>query len=377
MRASELPIAQTRMITPRALRGYAEGLGWSKVEGVNGKIVAYQSPISPVRQLIIPLDEKLDDYGERTAEAVVRLAQFENRSPIDVLDHLLTLPADILGFREVSPESEAGDISLEHGSRLIEGTKKALLAVAHSVEIPQLVHPRLSRDAARQFLSRCRMTTGRGSFVLNVACVLDRTVALPGSDPVPFTRRVTTLFLDTLFALNEAVESGHAVRLADTTSHPGMSANLCEALGQLRPSGDRSHLTVSVAWSRAMVPGNAELNRHVQLRQETFELAEALTPILRSQPQPKPVRFFGYVESLHGGAPDNDQPPFGEVRLRLFETDEELRAKVDLSIEQYAIAGRAHLANLPVMLSGTLFRSPRLNRIESIRQFDLVPFHKE
>ena len=34
MRASDLPRAETRLIAPRALRAYAEGLGWKQVEGV-------------------------------------------------------------------------------------------------------------------------------------------------------------------------------------------------------------------------------------------------------------------------------------------------------------------------------------------------------
>src|SRR3954452_9239289 len=68
----DLPVELARLVTPRAVRAYAEGLGWQRVEGVNGKIAVYRNPESPLRQLIVPLDEGLDDYAERTAEAIHR-----------------------------------------------------------------------------------------------------------------------------------------------------------------------------------------------------------------------------------------------------------------------------------------------------------------
>ena len=377
MRASELQINQTRLITPRALRSYALGLGWAKVEGVNGAIEAYSSPASGKRQVIVPLDERLDDYGERAAEAVIRLAEFENRSVQDVLNHLLVPPADLLSFREVSIESESGDVSLEHGLRMVDGAKRALLAVAHSVEVPKAYHPRLSRDEAKKFLSRCRMSTDRGSFVLNVACVLDQPVPLPGAEAVSFTRRVTELFVDTLAALNASVQTNRADRLTDTSANPGISANLCEALTMLRPAGERSQIAVSAAWSRALMPQDRKPVREIQLRQDVFELIEALAPILRSVPEPKSDRFFGFVEELRGGSTENDPSPSGEVRFLLFDQEEELRAKGDLTAEEYAVAGKAHLASHPIVFSGVLHRQPRLNRIELISQLGLLPLEVE
>ncbi len=60
----QLPVSLTRLVTPRAVRVYAEGLGWRRVEGVNGKIAVYKDPAAPLRQLIVPLDERFDDYGD-------------------------------------------------------------------------------------------------------------------------------------------------------------------------------------------------------------------------------------------------------------------------------------------------------------------------
>jgi len=372
MRASDLPRDETRLITPRALRTYAEGLGWQKVDGVNGAISAYRNPREKDRQLIVPLDERLDDYADRAADAVGRLAEFEGRSVREVLNHLLLPPADVLSFRVISPETEAGDIPLEQGEAVIDGARTGLLAVAHSVDSPRAYHPRLGREEAKQFLSRCRMTTGRGSFVLSVACLLDQSPALPGLEPEPFTRRVTTLFVDTLASLATASRNANTALLIDLVRTPGVSANLCEALLHLRPTGNRSHVSVSAVWSRARLPKERKTVEEIRLDQEVFELAEALAPRLRSQPKPNVGSFIGYVEELRGAAVADDSRPSGEIRLILQLKDEEIHARAELTADDYAIAGQAHLNSHPVGMRGELQRMPRLNRLDKVSQFQLI-----
>lgn len=85
----DLPVEMTQLVTPRAVRAYAEGLGWQRVEGVTGNIAVYRNPEAPLRQLIVPLDERLDDYADRIAEAIHRLAEFEKRPEREILNQLL------------------------------------------------------------------------------------------------------------------------------------------------------------------------------------------------------------------------------------------------------------------------------------------------
>lgn len=372
MKVEQTQREKFRLVLPRAMKNYAQGLGWKPVTGLNGTVAVYHDPNSELRQLLIPLDEKFDDYPESVARVVERLAEFEKRDPTEVLNHLLVPPSDLLSFREQSAETEAGDISVEHGSRIIEGVKKALLAIAHSVEQPQAFHPRLSRDEAKQFLSRCRMSTARGSFVLNVACVLDTQVALPGMEPEPFTRRVTNLFVDTLSALQHASDNEDASKLADTEVFHGISANFLEALVQMRPTGERAQTEIKVAWSRTRLPEGRKPAFSLTLRQEVFEIAETLAPRLRSLPASKQDMFFGFVEELKGTSSVSENRPSGEVRLLLLDQEEELKARAELNAEDYARAGEAHLNQKPVLLYGNLIRSPRINRIENVTLFGLL-----
>ena len=123
MPCENLSLEVARMVTPRALLGYVQGLGWQRVEnGKRSNIAVFHRPDSRLYQVIIPTDPNLDDFAEAVVEAVRKLAEFEQLPAPAVLDHLLLPPADILRFREVSPDAEAGNLPLEHAVRLLNGT---------------------------------------------------------------------------------------------------------------------------------------------------------------------------------------------------------------------------------------------------------------
>jgi hypothetical protein len=379
MRRDDVPESLARQVTPRALRSYAAALGWEPVSGTpNGDVAVYHRPEAKAKQLIIPLDEEYDDYADRTRQAILRLAEFEKRSPSEVLDLLLLPPADVLRFRQASPDTEAGTLPLEHAVRLINGTRRLLLSAAHSVLVPQPYHPRLSRSEAEEFVNRCRLgQTERGSFVFSVACPLDQPLPLPGAEVEPFTRRVTTRLMQALEALARAEEAPRLEELVDPKRSPGLSANLCESLLLLQPEGDRASLTVSATWSRALLPEGPP-TRQVQLRQEAFRVAEALAPRLRSQPIARLDRFLGFVDALRGQPRGGDSRPSGEVDFTLFDDEEgEIRARGVLTAEQYAIAGAAHLASDAVSFKAILRRLPRIGRLDSIADFKLIRMTEE
>lgn len=374
-----LSIAAARQVTPRSLVGYAQGLGWQAVpNGRRTDIVVYHRPDSRLHQVIIPTDTTLADYGEAVSEAVRKLAEFEERPAGEVLEHLLLPPADVLGFREVSPDAETGTLPFDHAVRLINGTRKLLLSVAHSVLVPQAAHPRLSRGEAEEFVNRCRLgQTDRGSFVVNVACPLDAQLTLPGTGEEPFARRVTALLLETLEALSRAADEGVTDDLIDPSRHRGISANLCESLLMLRPAGDRASLSVSATWSRTLLPASRARGRSVELRQEAFAVAEALAPRLRAVPRPVTSRFYGFVEALMGQPTAGDPRPSGETRFRLFDQDEEFVARADLNADDHAVAVEAYRVGDLVSFRGILHRLPRLNCIENVTQFEQIHLDEE
>jgi len=77
-----------------------------------------------------------------------------------------------------------------------------------------------------------------------------------------------------------------------------------------------------LTWSRALLPPSRELRHEIRPGQEVFEIAEALAPRLRSVPQPRVDRFFGFVDELRGNPGLTEARPSGEVRFTLFDREE-------------------------------------------------------
>jgi hypothetical protein len=375
MRRDSIPAELARLITARALRAYAQGLGWQPVDGINGNIAVFHRPDSKLHQLIVPVDEGMDDYGAMIAEAVAKLADYEKRPVQDVLDHLLLPPSDLLQFQDSGQHAGDGTIPLAEAVDLIAGAHKALLAQAHSVIQPRPFHPRLSRGEAERFVDACRLAqTRRGSFMVVLACPLD---AIPTEQRLfeqqePFTRRVTASLMETLTRLANAADQEAADELVRPGAIPLLSANLCEALLQMCPEVARPNLTVRAVWSRAALPPpKSAPPSAVNLQREAFAVAAYLATRLRSAPQPVSDRFIGYVDVLRG-QPGPDDHPAGEVMLTIFQSDEIVKAWLDLNTTDYAAADRAHMANIPVAFSGVLHRSPRIGRVSQVNNFRLL-----
>jgi hypothetical protein len=178
--------------------------------------------------------------------------------------------------------------------------------------------------------------------------------------------------MQSLEELSQAADRMQIDDLIDTVRHPGISANLCESLLLLRPTGERSYLNVTVSWSRTLLPQSRESQREVPLRQDVFDVAEGLASRLRSVPEPRIDRFIGFVDELRGQPLPDLGLPAGEVRFTLFDQGEEIRAKADLYEDDYSIAGQAHLAHRVVSFKGILERLPRLNRIHEVTDFKIV-----
>jgi hypothetical protein len=368
--ADTLPPEMTKLVTPRAIRNYAAALGWLHGPGINGSISVYHQPDSDLHQLIVPLDESFDDYGESVAEAIRKLAAFEHRPPIEVLNHVLLPPSDVFRFSETGPGTDAGTLPFQQAVDFLDGTRTMLLSTAHSTLKPRAYHPRLSRVEAQQFVRNCRLgQTERGSFAFTVACPLE---FMPGtqSGPVPYGRQVTHAMVDSLEGIVKEIEDNRVGDLADRTKYPQLSANFLEAMLLLRPPGDRSILRVSVDWSRALAPpGGSPRRTDVQLWQECFEVAEYLAPRLRAVPEPVVETFVGFVEVLRGQA-DPDGEMAGEVVFSItLDGGELIRVRADLTASDYQIAGDAHLKHEPVYFRGNLTRAPRLNRVERLTDF--------
>jgi hypothetical protein len=390
-----LPEHLVARIKPAEARAYAAASGWVRVPTANGKVAVFNRPGSDLDQLLIPLDPDLADYSKRMAEVVEGLAEHQKRPAPEVLNDLLLPPSDVLRFRIDEPETEAGVVPLVQGIDLLEGARRAILASACSVVQPQTFHPRLSRAEAEQLLQACRLgQTERGSFTAVVACPLDAVggeaipakpmplfdgaeaedggTSLPAPPgPEPFTRKATGLLMKSVARIVSAVDADQVTSLlAPASDHPPISANLCEALVMMQPTGDRSRLTIQASWSRTLPPPpGASLPAIVHLRRDVFPVVEKLAVTLRPAREPKPSQFIALVDALSGD-PDEHNRVSGEVQLLVFDAEEgSFKARVNLNADDYHIAWEAHGMAGYVSLNGVLKLGGRVHRIEDVSNF--------
>src|SRR5262249_2432663 len=242
-----------RLISPQEVRTYALAKGWRRVPGVNGEIALFDQPGFQWEQLVVPMDETFDDYDRRIFEVIRTLAEIEARPETEILDDLLMPDSDVLRFRLTSPAAARGLVPLVEGANLLSGARKALLASACSVRHPVPFHPHLRRPAALQFTGACQWgQTERNSSTIAVSCPL-RAVEPDPSSPSgsePFTRSATSLLVRSVHRIVRAIDDDRAAKaLEPKESEPVLSANMCDALLQMQPSGEPSSLPVSISWA--------------------------------------------------------------------------------------------------------------------------------
>jgi hypothetical protein len=284
---------------------------------------------------------------------------------------------EIVRYRLISPETERGDMPLAGGLRMLDGARRSLLAAACSVVSPVRYHPRMSRTQALQLLEGCRLLqTERGSFTVAIACPLravEEQVSLFDLE-TPFARQTTELLMRSLYRLVQAIEADQVASISDSqTGQPVISANLCDAILEMKPSDEKSQLILSVSWSSTHAQtAKQEIPRTVALQHDYFPIIEDVYRKLRPAPSPAKLLIVGYVDALNGNVgPDGRMQ--GETRFVLVHEEEEIiRARGDLGPDDYQKAVQAHGAARIVKFTGVLHIGRRVHQITNVDQFEIL-----
>lgn len=363
-------------VSPQNARHYALSRGWQRVPGVNGGIALFQRSDAELAQLIVPVQRSAPDYARRIVDLVSTLAEFENRPAEQILRDLLIANADVVRFRLVSPETASGDLSLLEGVRILDGARRSLLAAACSVIEPLPYHPRMSRTEATQLLNACRLLqTEPGSFTFAIACPMhfvEGQGSLFDDAAMPFARRTTTLLMRSLSRLVRAIETDEVASITQApAADPAISANLCDALLEMKPPDPKSQLVVSVSWA-SMEQAVADTPHSVVMQPDYFPILEDVYRTLRPSQVPAESLFVGYVDTLNGN-PGAEGRMQGEACFVLVHEEEEvIRARSHLGPEEYQKAVKAHGAARIVKFNGILHLGRRVHQITQVQQFEIL-----
>ncbi len=365
-------------VSPQDARLYALAHGWVRVPGTNGRIALFKRADSDLDQLIIPLQADAPDYARRIVDVVSNLSDLEKRRPEEILNDLLMPEVDIVRYRLVSPDTDKGDMSLVGGFRMLDGARRSLLAAACSVVAPVRYHPRMSRTEALELLDACRLLqTERGSFTVAIACPLrsgEEQRPLFEPQAASFARRTTDMLMASVYRLVLAIEADDLSSITNAQAGPpAISANLCDALLEMKPPDSKSQLIISVSWaSVSPQPGTSGIPHTVALQSDYFPIIEDAYRILRPSPVPAESLFVGYVDTLNG-KPGPDGRMQGETRFVLVHEEEEIiRARSDLGPADYQKAVQAHGAAQIVKFKGILHMGRRVHQIAHVQQFEIL-----
>lgn len=368
------------------LQAYLRNTGWriypSRRDGIG---IFRKEHGDQVEELLFPLDTVWADYDQRLQAILVKVAELEGRTPMDVQTALSLPPGDTVRFRIISPDTEGGTIAFSHAVRILDSAKLALFASASDILQPELYHRRLSFHRAQQMIDACRMgQTERGSFVTSIICPF---FELEGSDQIAplslfnrtaefqqsFTREVTSRLMSSLTRVKRLIDQGEHEQLLDAQGEEIISGNFIESLcGML---GDREDVEVEVQteWSR-MAPQLLPIAPSVKLSRNHFPVLHHLSSRMRPSVSVQDVQHVGRISHMKAD-PNADARQGGEITLNFLSDNASqiVKAQVQLGREDYNIALQAHAAGKLVRVTGRLITYGRSSkRIESPR-FEVIP----
>lgn len=359
-------------LRPSDVRAYAEQHGWLRSKNFKDRLAIYRHADRALDQLLVPLNDTIADYADRMRDVLCKLAEIENRPPAAILNDLLAINVDTVRFSVRSADTAGGTLPLQSGLGLLEGARRSLLSAACTVLAPNTFwHARMSRTQAEEFVDACQLgQTEQGSFTVTIRCPLtigedDETATIESE---PFGRRATSTLMRSAAVLTSAIDNDQVDVLTQgpARDEPNITANLCDALLRMQPGDAQSSLALSVSWAPARPRPPSDT---VILRSDHFPRIDWLYRRLRPIPTPHAAPVVGQVDELRGVI-GSDGRRQGEIRLSVLCEDELVKAKADLSADQYQIASDAHMNGDTVVVAGILERRPRLSLLRDIGRFE-------
>lgn len=364
--------AQLRLL-PTDVTEWLRFHGWSQ-DGVLGTIAQRWRHDGEI--VIVPLLTSSPDFGLRWDEMLKRLGATLDTDPAGVLLAVSKSGSDIAEFRATGWIDDS--LPLGDASTLVDSVRRAMQASANSALQPRSYYGHSIPDAARDHANSVRMgQTRKGSYIIPVISRLpilqpdDADDAVLFQDVVyqPFARRAMLKLATGLVALRDLTHGSAAPASRSITEAvgEGVSSELCDAITHSLGTESVSALNVSFAWAERSPRSTAPAE--VTLDSEALPLLRQVSTALKGDPVVGRQTVVGYVKRLDRG----EDEEVGRVTLRVLDYDRARNITMDLSDDDYHVAGAANTDRRMVSATGTLQREPgRALRITGVSDFHLL-----
>ncbi|MFH8367068.1 hypothetical protein [Streptomyces sp. NPDC018031] len=334
-------------VDPGVLGALLSRHGWRRRGGAPGRYGRWTppGPSAGGTSLLVPESRDFPDSVDLLAEALTALARSSAPTAREVLLGLAVPSDEIRWWRDVPGPADGAGASWAEQERLRAAARSMLLAGALATREQAGYHGARHRHAAEAVLD--------GVLIGPAGAAAPAGRALTVFVPVERGRDGTTTLLRALYAARDAVDFRRAtgdMAAFDTAVRAGVSRELTEALVALVRGTEGAR--VEIAWSPAAGPPHG-----FTAHPGPVEFSPGDLPALRqagaryATDEPSvPVRVTGAVVRLRRAAPGGP----GTVRLRVLAGADVATVRIVLDEADYRVAGHAHLAGLPVRVSGRL-----------------------
>ncbi|MCK7627904.1 hypothetical protein MUU72_33265 [Streptomyces sp. RS10V-4] len=347
-------------LDPAVLGALLARHGWRRRGGAAGRYTRWTPPGGAGGpSLLVPHDRRFPDSAELLAEAVAALERSGTPSAREVLV-ALAVPSDEVRWEREVPEGAPGSARWTAQEQLRGAARALLTAGALGSYARAGYYGARHRRRAEGFLAQ--VLVGPAPAGRRLAAFV----------PVPAGRPVVAGLQRALHAARDATDYQRAtggLEAFDAAVALGVCHELAQALIALVRGAEG--VRISLAWSPAAgaPPGFAARPEPVAFSPGDLPaLQQAAQRYVRAEPS-LPVRVTGTVVRLRRERPDGP----GVVRLRVLAGADVGQVRIALGAEDYRTAGHAHLAGLPVRISGRLESRGGFRRITGAREVTPVP----
>ncbi|MFJ4780995.1 hypothetical protein [Streptomyces sp. NPDC088762] len=349
-------------VDPQVLGALLRRHGWLRRGGAAGRYGRWTPPSHAGTSLLVPESRGFPDCADLLEEALTALSRSALPSAREVL-YGLSVPSDEIRWeREIPPGPHGlrGDAAWSVQEQLRSAARQLLLAGALADRARAGYYGARHRAQAERALEGVLVGPAPGGRRLTAFV------------PVNGGRGIVTRLHQALHAAREAVDYRRAtggMEAFDAAVQAGVSRELADALIALVRGSEGA--SIALAWAPAAgVPAGCAA------RPEPVEFSPGDLPVLReaaaryTRDEPAvPVRIAGAVVRMRRSAAGGG----GTVRVRVLAGAEVPYVRAALDEESYRVAVHAHLAGLPIRVSGRLQRRGGFRRLADATDVTPVP----
>ncbi|RSS47620.1 hypothetical protein EF912_26320, partial [Streptomyces sp. WAC07061] len=349
-------------VDPQVLGALLHRHGWLRRGGAAGRYGRWTPPDRTGTSLLVPENQGFPDCADLVEEALTALSRSGVPSAREVLLGLSVPSDEVRWEREVpqGPYGFQGEAAWPAQERLRSAARRLLLAGALADRARAGYYGARHRAQAERFLDGVLVGPAPGGR------------RLAAYVPVAGGRGVVTRLHHALHAAREAVDYRRAtggMEAFDAAVAAGVSRELAEALVSLVRGSEGARITLAWAPAAGVPAGCAARPEPVEFSPGDLPvLREAAARYTRAEPAVA-VRLAGAVVRMRRSASGGG----GTVRLRVLSGADVPYVRAALDEEGYRIAVHAHLAGMPVRVSGRLSRRGGFRRLAGATDVTPVP----